>query len=110
MERLRFLREKRGLSQQDLADLIGSTQPTIHKYETGANQPDIQTLGLLADVFETSVDYLVEHTDVPHKIEPVEPFQLNAEEAALMEEYRALPPRKREGVAFLLRLLQDDRK
>ena len=55
MERLRFLREKRGLSQQDLADLIGSTQPTIHKYETGANQPDIQTLGLLADVFETSV-------------------------------------------------------
>lgn len=47
MERLRFLREKRGLSQQDLADLIGSTQPTIHKYETGANQPDIQTLGLL---------------------------------------------------------------
>ena len=106
MERLRFLREKRGLSQQDLADLIGSTQPTIHKYETGANQPDIQTLGLLADVFETSVD----HTDVPHKIEPVEPFQLNAEEAALMEEYRALPPRKREGVAFLLRLLQDDRK
>ena len=47
MERLRFLREKRGLSQQDLADLIGSTQPTIHKYETGANQPDIQTLSLI---------------------------------------------------------------
>lgn len=83
MERIRLLRENKGISQQSLADRIGCTQPTIHKYEDGSNEPDIQTLRLLADFFDTSVDYLIGHTDIPHKIEPVQPWELNAAEGSL---------------------------
>lgn len=99
MERIRLLRENKGISQQSLADRIGCTQPTIHKYEDGSNEPDIQTLRLLADFFDTSVDYLIGHTDIPHKIEPVQPWELNAAEASLMEKYRRC--RLRPGAGLL---------
>ena len=105
MERIRLLRENKGISQQSLADRIGCTQPTIHKYEDGSNEPDIQTLRLLADFFDTSVDYLIGHTDIPHKIEPVQPWELNAAEASLMEKYRALPPQARAGLLTVADIL-----
>ena len=82
MDRLRLLRDKIGITQQELAYQIGSSQQNIQRYESGSNEPDIQTLRLLADFFDTSVDYLIGHTDIPHKIEPVQPWELNAAEAS----------------------------
>lgn len=110
MDRIRLLREKREISQQCLADEIGCTQPTIHKYENGTNEPDIQTLKHLADYFETSVDYLIGYTNIPHKIEPVQPYELNETEASLMEVYRALPPRAKNGLLEMARLILDGGK
>ena len=34
-ERIRFLRKKKGLSLEQLADLIGTSRQTVHRYETG---------------------------------------------------------------------------
>ncbi len=62
LNRLRELREDRKLSQQALAELVNTSQQNIHKYETGITEPDIQMLKSLADIFHTSIDYLVEYT------------------------------------------------
>lgn len=105
MDRLRLLRDKIGITQQELAYQIGSSQQNIQRYESGSNEPDIQTLRLLADFFDTSVDYLIGHTDIPHKIEPVQPWELNAAEASLMEKYRALPPQARAGLLTVADIL-----
>ena len=35
----------------------------------------------VADYFNTSVDFLIGHTDIPHRIEPARPWDLNEREA-----------------------------
>jgi len=47
-ERVRHIREERGLSQRELAEMIGSTQPAIARLEAGGVAPSIQTLGRIA--------------------------------------------------------------
>ena len=42
--RLKYLREKAGLSQDDLAKMISCAQQTIGSYEIGRTQPDFETL------------------------------------------------------------------
>ena len=68
--RLKELREKYGISQLKLAMDLNMNQNSISRYETGAREADYKTLIALADYFNTSVDYLLEHTDNPYKIQP----------------------------------------
>ena len=90
MINLKTLRKQHNLSQQKLADILHVSQQSIYKYENNITSPDIETLIRMADYFNTSVDYLVEHTDIPHKIEPVVETMLNEEEFLLIENYRKL--------------------
>ena len=99
---LKKLREKKGLSQQALADIFEISQQSVNKYENHETEPDIRMLTQLADFFETSVDYLVGNTDIQHKIEPVHPYELNAEEAELLEKYRMLRPEERERIRMVI--------
>lgn len=88
MENLKKLRKTKKLSQQQLADILLVSQQSIYKYENNITSPDIETLIRMADFFDTSIDYLVEHTDIPHKIEPVEENMLNEDEFSLLMKYR----------------------
>ena len=109
IERFKALREEKGISQQKLAEKIHTNQQNIHRYENGFYEPDIATLKLLADYFETSVDYLVGHTDIRHKIETVQPFELNNDEAILIEKYRRLKSNARNSVMNMMdTLLEQD--
>ena len=85
LENLRKLRDETGISQKSLADKIGVSQQSINKYENHNIEPDISTLIRIADYFNTSVDYLIGHTDIKRKIEPMHPYQLNQEEGAMLE-------------------------
>ena len=107
MKNLRPLRHEKGVSQQKVADAIGSNQQSIHRYENGDYEPDIQTLVLLADYFETSIDYLVGRTDIRKKIEPVEEFALNREEAKMVGEIRDFPAKYRKCISAVLDALAE---
>ena len=107
MQNLKQLREEKGVSQQKLADAIGSNQQSIHRYEKGDYEPDIRTLSLMADFFDTSIDYLVGRTDIRKKIEPVESYALNNEEQRLLNEVRCLTPEYRRFMATMLNALLD---
>jgi transcriptional regulator with XRE-family HTH domain len=102
LKNLKKLREEKGISQQKLADDIGLSQQSINKYENHSIEPEIETMKKVADYFETSRDYLVGHTDIRHKIEPVERFELNEAEATLIEKYRRLPAKFRVSIASLM--------
>lgn len=50
LEQLKALRRKRGLSQAQLAELIGVEQPTVQRWESGKRMPDLDSLQTLAQV------------------------------------------------------------
>lgn len=102
LPRLKELRKEYGISQQRLADAIYVTQPSINKYENHNIEPEIAILIRIADFFNTSVDYLIGHTDVRRPIEATESFQLNAQEAALLSGYRGLRPDERACVQQII--------
>ena len=60
---VRELREERGLRQQDLATAPGLAQATIANYEKKLRFPDETTLGMLADYFDASMDFLLGRVD-----------------------------------------------
>lgn len=95
MKNLKKLRKEKNLSQQKLADILHVSQQSIYKYENDITSPDIETLILMADFFNTSIDYLVEHTDISHKIEPVEEVMLNEEEVTFIRNYRKLSEKQK---------------
>ena len=57
--KLKAAREKYGFTQRDIEKETGIKQPTIASYETGRTQPDLETLGILADFYGVSVDWLL---------------------------------------------------
>ena len=58
-DRLRYLREKKGLSQTEAAKKLGIVRTTYSNYEAGNREPDNETLRKLAEFYEVSVDYLL---------------------------------------------------
>ena len=59
MTRIKLLREEFGISQQQLATLLDTTQQTIARWETGQTEPPLETLVKLADHWGVTVDELV---------------------------------------------------
>ena len=68
-ERLKFLREEKKLTQQQLAELIGSAQQKISNYEKDIVEPDCETLIKLANFFNTTTDYILGRINLPFPAE-----------------------------------------
>ena len=64
LEHLRALREDRDLSQKDMADLLNVHQTTYSDYERENLNIPVDALKILSSYFNTSVDYILELTDV----------------------------------------------
>lgn len=62
--RIRELRKELGLSQEKMAKRLGMSQTGYSKYETGENDIPTHVLTALAEIFQTSVDYLLDLTDI----------------------------------------------
>lgn len=62
-ERLRLLREEKGLKQSDLADYLGVSIQNVSYYERG-REPNYDTLNKIADFFKVSTDYLTGRSDL----------------------------------------------
>lgn len=58
-ERLKDLRKRNNLTQKQIAEKLCISQQAYASYETGKKEPKIDTLRMLADIFKTSIDYLV---------------------------------------------------
>ena len=57
--KLKKARENTGFTQREAAKEIGIPYSTLANYEVGRTQPDIETLGLLADFYGVSLDWLI---------------------------------------------------
>ncbi len=99
---LKKLREEKGVTQKQLADVIAVSQQSINKYENHNIEPDISTLIKMAEFFDTSVDYIIGHSKIRRKIEIIRSYDLNSEESKLVDEYRKLSHKQRKSIELII--------
>ena len=61
-ERLKKVRQEKGLTQKQVADHVGVSKQTITAYEAGTREPDLMKLILLAEAMDTTPDTLLGRT------------------------------------------------
>ena len=64
MKNLRLLRKRKRMTQINLQIKTGIDQSLLSKYELGTRLPTCDNLMILAKFFNTSLDYLMDLTDV----------------------------------------------
>ena len=62
-ERLKELRQEKGLKLKEIANYLNVTVRTVSRYEEGTREPSISVLIKLCDLFEVPADYLIGRTD-----------------------------------------------
>ena len=62
-DRIKQLRKKKGISQSELAELIGVKNNTVSTWERGTRKPDFEALNLLSDYFEVCFEYILGSSD-----------------------------------------------
>ncbi len=67
--KLRSLRENKGLLQKELADILQIATSTIGMYEQNRREPDNETLKKISQFFNVSIDYLLDNNNDNNKIE-----------------------------------------
>jgi transcriptional regulator with XRE-family HTH domain len=65
--KLRFLREKSGKIQSELAEFLSVGRTTYTNYETGKTEPDLNTVKKIAEYFHVTVDYLLAGDKLPER-------------------------------------------
>ena len=63
-DRIRYIRTKKGISQDELGGRISKSRVEINYYENSTRFPDIQTLVDIANALEVSMDYLCGLNDI----------------------------------------------
>lgn len=66
-KRIRDLREDHDLTQRQVAAILEITQPQYFRYEQGYRDIPTDLLIKLADLYETSTDYILGRTNTPAK-------------------------------------------
>lgn len=95
-ERLRKLRKAKGMTQEQVAAYLNAAKSTVSQYENNVNEPDLQTLVKLADLFGVSVDYLFGRGEPADKKEETADWpyllkeKLTEEEAEYLQESLAM--------------------
>ena len=81
------LRSSSGLTQAEMAERLGISRSTIGMYETGAREPDFETLEKIADFFNVDTDFLLGRTDKTTILpETVGQYYLNEETRQIAQE------------------------
>lgn len=63
MNRIKELRNKKDMSQKELAEYLNVSQQSISFYENGDRDPDTEALKKLSSLFRCSIDYILGHSD-----------------------------------------------
>jgi transcriptional regulator with XRE-family HTH domain len=117
-DRLRTLREQKGETQQDIADLLGVTKHAVSGYERGVRRPAgesaLEVYEMLADHFNVDLAYLVGQQDHVVRLlgtgsDPDADLsvEVTPEELALIKAYRRLDPYNKKLTRMAARVEDD---
>lgn len=110
MNRIAMLRKEKGLSQISLSLKLNVSQKMISAYENGKSEPSIATLMQMADIFNTSVDYIIGYTNIRQPIDKTVQMSLNEDECDLLGGYRELSAKQQNiALGVILGLLNSEK-
>lgn len=61
-DKIKELREKKKIFQQELADALSVSKSTVAMWETNKREPDLDTIDRIAEYFSVPIDYLISET------------------------------------------------
>lgn len=101
MRRIKELRKEKSMNQIALGMELNFSQKIISEYENGKVEPSITTLKKLASIFNTSVDYIIEYTDIRQPIDKIAQSKLSETECELLNEFRCrCLPKEKQNIAL----------
>lgn len=99
---LKKLREKKKLTQQEMAEKIDVARTTYAMYEQGKREPDIATINKIASFHKVSIDYLLGNSDTVNDDD--KQFEAFANDPTLEKWYKELPESKEEDLRKLRKM------
>lgn len=63
MKNLKILREQNRKLQKEIAEILNMKQQQYQRYENGITEMPVTLLNILADYYDTSIDYIVGRTE-----------------------------------------------
>ncbi len=82
------LRNDRGLTQRDLAEILGVSNGAIGMWETQKREPDLDTVKKMTSFFNVTADYLIGNQQIPLDNSKIK--QITAKEEKLLNGFREL--------------------
>jgi transcriptional regulator with XRE-family HTH domain len=79
-ERLKSLRKEKGLSQEELAELLNVSRQSVSKWESGQTYPEIDKLIVLSDLFKITLDNFLKENDSKDTISNDDEMKVNDKE------------------------------
>ena len=76
-DRIQSLRKAKGISQEQLADVLGVSRQAVSKWEAEQSSPDLERIVAMAEYFDVTTDYLL------RGIEPAKEQKLRADARTL---------------------------
>ena len=105
MQRIAELRKSKHWNQMALAMKLNVSQYLISAYETGRHQPSIDLLKQMSKLFNVSVDYIIEITDIKNPIEQFAKDNLTEDEIELLSIFKTLTKKEQQrAIGVLLSL------
>lgn len=98
MNRLKFLREEKGLLQSDIAKFLGISTSAVGFYENGKRDMSPETIIKLAEYFNVTTDYLLCKTDVRNPGKQIDDILNEAMIGMSKEDYEKLTETQRKQI------------
>lgn len=105
-ERLRYAREKKNLKQKQVMEMTGGriNNKTLSGYEHGVSEPDLETLKILSNLYEVSIDWLSGNDiEIKESKTPYTTYDKKMDE--VIAAYNRLPEDKKKFVNEIIRTL-----
>jgi transcriptional regulator with XRE-family HTH domain len=99
-DRLKRLREEKGISQLELAKVLNLSNVMLSRYEKNKRSPDYETLSKLADYYGVTTDFLLGRTNIrtPQKYVSADP----------QVKYESLPVEIYEHIKVIVQYFMDE--
>lgn len=110
MNRLKLLREEKGLFQKDIATLLNLSIPAVNQYESGKRDMSTETVIKLAEYFGVSTDYLLGKSDIRNPKESEEDSLSLSQLGFNMNDYVPPTEKQKEQIRDLLEVILKDNK
>ncbi len=97
MNRIMELRQAKGMTQDELGQILNVGKGAVSRYEQGKRQLTPDAINAICDFFGCTADYLLGRSQSPQPV-------LTDRQIRLLDAYAAADPRDREFIDHLLRL------